>query len=386
MDSLPLPGYERGEPNERFLMAMHSFLDRVSRHPDNNMMVLTLLAAEFGLPPGGYGFAEFYCDDPGCDCRQVTLEVSEESNPQRVLATLNYGWDSLAFYRRRMHGDETAAGELVEGSLDPLHPQSDLAPGLLRMFQSNLASGSQLPQRLRQHYELFRRMAPGEGGAGAGPDTDDVLMSVPEILAQLSDLPEEAEYEPYERALRGAKAHWEAVVPDLIAALEAAAANPREYLDNPRRRLHLFALYLLADMRERRALPSFIRFFSLPEDFLQDLVDEAFDQNAAVLLASVCGGDSAPLLELILDESRGRLVREEALEALAVQQTWSERSREAVTADLRAVFHSLARPGQRSLWGHWVAAVVQVPARELLPEIRQAFEQDLIAQIGRAHV
>ena len=61
-----------------------------------------------GLPDGEYGFIEFYCDDPGCDCRRVVINVMCSTTGPRIWASINYGWESLYFYERWM-GDKTCA-------------------------------------------------------------------------------------------------------------------------------------------------------------------------------------------------------------------------------------------------------------------------------------
>ena len=90
-----------------------------------------ILQAGGGLPAGEYGFVEFYCDEDDCDCRRVLLQVVSPSNQHRVLATINYGWESQEFYTRWMHGDAEAGREIIEAGLDPLNPQSEHAVALL---------------------------------------------------------------------------------------------------------------------------------------------------------------------------------------------------------------------------------------------------------------
>src|SRR6266581_1506064 len=52
------------------------------------------------LPDGEYGFVELYCDEPGCDCRRVTIDVLRpETGWSKIWATISYGWESLDFYR-----------------------------------------------------------------------------------------------------------------------------------------------------------------------------------------------------------------------------------------------------------------------------------------------
>src|SRR2546428_12515041 len=52
------------------------------------------------LPEGEYGFVELYCNQPGCDCRRVMIDVLRpETGWSKVWATISYGWESLDFYR-----------------------------------------------------------------------------------------------------------------------------------------------------------------------------------------------------------------------------------------------------------------------------------------------
>ena len=75
---------------------------------------------------------EMYCDEPGCDCRRVFFTViSERLKP---LAVVSYGWESLAFYARWLHGTP-ADPKLLQGPiLDPGSPQSKYAPALLSLI------------------------------------------------------------------------------------------------------------------------------------------------------------------------------------------------------------------------------------------------------------
>src|ERR1022692_1671439 len=66
------------------------------------------------LPDGEYGFLELYCDEPGCDCRRVTICVLRpETGWSKIWATISYGWESVDFYRewrgpQRSHRNEGA--------------------------------------------------------------------------------------------------------------------------------------------------------------------------------------------------------------------------------------------------------------------------------------
>jgi hypothetical protein len=108
-----------------------------------------------GLPDGEYGFLESYCTDGACDCRRVLINVISPSMPSQILATINYGWESIAFYTKWMRDPRDAAA--AQGpTLDPLNTQTVYSPILLRLFETVLQDPVYV-QRLRRHYTLFKQ-------------------------------------------------------------------------------------------------------------------------------------------------------------------------------------------------------------------------------------
>lgn len=206
------------------------------------------------------------------------------------------------------------------------------------------------------------------------------LLSMPtnEILRQLQHLPNQADFAPYRTALLAAALQRDNMVPELIAALDRVSTNPAFYRKNHDDCLHLFAIYLLAQFREMRALESFLRFFSLPGEDALYLTGDMVTEHGAAVLASVCGGDPAPLLRLAQNEAVNEFVRQQAIDGLLVQCGWGERPREAVIEDLRHLFHTLPRPGCPYTWAALVSAVSDFDAHELHPDVRRAFAEGLV--------
>jgi hypothetical protein len=360
-----------------------------------------VLAPGGPLPVGEYAYLEFYCEDLACDCRRVLLQVTSRAAPSKPMATINFGWESAEFYTAWMHGDKQAGRDITSASLDPLNPQSKYADWFLDYFQQYLVADPDYVARLRDHYEQFKRALctrpadvfspppamprrqPAEREetpcqTDPAPPRAASPMTVPEILQQLSHVPDQADFAPYEAALQAAIEQREAITPELIAALDRVSANPAHYRQNPHECLYLFAIYLLCHFRERRALDAFLRFFSLPGEDALDLTGDSVTEHGAAILASVCGGDPAPLLRLAHDESVNPFVREAAIVALLVQAGWGERSREAVIEELRRLFHTLPKPGHAYVWAGLVCAVCDFNAPELLSEARQAFAAGLV--------
>ena len=200
------------------------------------------------------------------------------------------------------------------------------------------------------------------------------------ILKQLERLPDRADFEPYRAALLAAAEHREAIVPALIAAIDHVCdlEEPEEDDGDDLPSLHEFAVLLLAQFRERRALDVFLRLFSLPDDRGSLITGDLTVEKGAVLLCSVCGGDPAPLHRLIHNEQVSEEVREQAVLAIGVQWLWGERTREEIVAEWKQLFQTLPQPGSSAVWTTLAGAVCEFNLPELAPEVRQAYAQELV--------
>jgi hypothetical protein len=113
------------------------------------------VAQRHDLPDGEYGFLEFYCDEPGCDCRRVTISVLRpETGWSKIWATISYGWESADFYRKWSKAGSDPI-EMQGPGLDPLNAQSQFSPALLDLFRFLLES-TEYVERLKRHYRMFR--------------------------------------------------------------------------------------------------------------------------------------------------------------------------------------------------------------------------------------
>jgi hypothetical protein len=125
-----------------------------------------LLRNHESLPDGTYGFLEFYCNEIGCDCRRVLVQVIRPDTGSRVWASINFGWETPTFYRRWASGNPADADEMATATLDPINLQSRHSNALLRLFSDIVLADGAYVQRLQRHYELFKR--------AAGPKRDRV--------------------------------------------------------------------------------------------------------------------------------------------------------------------------------------------------------------------
>ena len=107
--------------------------------------VVHVLVERDGLPVGNYALLEYYCPDPDCDCQRVMLNVIEEKQPRRFLASISYAFNP----------DDEMPGPL----LDPMNPQSEHAEKFLQMVEDVVLRDSRYIVRLERHYKQVKQAA-----------------------------------------------------------------------------------------------------------------------------------------------------------------------------------------------------------------------------------
>ena len=104
--------------------------------------------------------------------------------------------------------------------------------------------------------------------------------------------------------------------------------------------LHLYAICLLAEFRERRAYRPLIALATQTEEIAEDLFGDFITANLGRAIASVCDGDIQPIKDLAENDSVSVWVRGAAIDALALRFLESE-------TDARDVPQYLEKLGNR---------------------------------------
>ena len=106
-------------------MPMTPFMERFPELAVRETRSVTVTGRQ-DLPDGEYGFVELYCDEPGCDCRRVMIDVLRpETGWRKIWATINYGWESLDFYRK-WGGGGSDPGEMQGPFPRPAQPPNQV--------------------------------------------------------------------------------------------------------------------------------------------------------------------------------------------------------------------------------------------------------------------
>jgi hypothetical protein len=198
-------------------------------------------------------------------------------------------------------------------------------------------------------------------------------MDVEEILAEL----DRNHPQVPRMALEEAVTHREEIIPRLLAVLEEVAKDPAPFLDDQNRNIHVYAMYLLAQIQESQAYPLLVKIFSAPGEVPFELAGDVVTQDLPSILASVSDGDTSGMMELVENEKANEWVRCAALDGLVTLVACGKRSREEVMAYFHRLFHILERKPS-AVWDGLANACADLCPREVANDIRQAYEEGLV--------
>jgi Protein of unknown function (DUF1186) len=131
-----------------------------------------------------------------------------------------------------------------------------------------------------------------------------------------------------------------------------------------------YALFLLAQFRERRAYPLLVELASLPSFLLESLFGD-------VLLASVARGDPSGLQLLIEKEGANLFARTAALRAFVIQVKYKEQRREEVLAYFGSLLRGKLKREPSFFWGSLLSDCLDLYPDSIREEVEQAFAEGL---------
>ncbi|MCP4702392.1 MAG: DUF1186 domain-containing protein [Gammaproteobacteria bacterium] len=179
-------------------------------------------------------------------------------------------------------------------------------------------------------------------------------------------------------ALEAAVAKRGEIISELMKLIQKASANLDYILDEPQYMGHIYAIYLLAQFREKRAFPLLTELYSLHGDKALDATGGLLE-NLDQVLASLCGGDVTLITALIEEEAMNDSVRAIAEEALLTLVACGELSREQAMAYMQSLFRGKLKAEKRSsAWSALVSCACRLHPEEVYQDIRRAFADELI--------
>jgi len=161
-------------------------------------------------------------------------------------------------------------------------------------------------------------------------------------------------------------------IPHLLHAIEWVNDHIEEANEPDRAyMLHLFALHILAQLREVRALEPTIRLFRNPRN--EEVTGDTATGSLPRVLASICGGDVGPIKAMIEDEDLDEFVRSAGVTALGVLMHSGIKTRGEVSAYFGELFRKRLVREPSYVWNGLVAVCTDLALAEHLEEIRRAY-------------
>lgn len=167
---------------------------------------------------------------------------------------------------------------------------------------------------------------------------------------------------------------------DLLAILNREADNPQ----NPASRMEyndwIYAMYLLAEIREKKAYRPILKLFTRPGNFLNPLTGDIVLQNLAQILASVAHGEVNPIKEIIQNQNINEYCRAACIETLVIMVEIGELEREELYHYFVELFNLLER-SPIFPWTVLAQSAILVFKKSFLKEVKQSFKNQLIDDI-----
>jgi len=199
-------------------------------------------------------------------------------------------------------------------------------------------------------------------------------MEIKEILSEL-------EYNrgsfPYE-AVREAIRQKDKITPELLKILEDANKNIHRLEEQPDYMAHIYAMFLLAQFREKRAYPLIIDLFSHPGETSYNIAGDFITEDLARVLASVCHGETALIEQLVENREADQYVREAGLKALLILVIHGEKPREEILDYYKSLFRGKLERKPSVVWDALVSYCCDLHPGEVYEDIKRAYEESLV--------
>lgn len=170
----------------------------------------------------------------------------------------------------------------------------------------------------------------------------------------------------------------EEITPHLMRALQEAVERPVGSEGEEASFLPLYAIFLLAQFRERRAYRLIMDLCRLPRESLDSLIGETITEGLPRIIASVFDGDTKPIKAVIEDSSIDEYVRGSAIRSLSFLVHEGVIEREEVIAYFTELFRTGLERKPLHVWDELACEAVDLYAKSLADDIRGAYEEELL--------
>jgi len=179
-------------------------------------------------------------------------------------------------------------------------------------------------------------------------------------------------------AVKAAIEQRESVSPLLLQALEEAAAAPEAAFDAVEDQLLIFAMFLLAQFRETRALEPLCRLLSYEAENVDSYMGDASTGGLNRVFASLYSGNLGPIQALIETPNACEWVRSAALQGMAILVELDQLDRGVVEDYFHSLLTRFLEREPSYVWETLAVLSSRLRFPSLVPALRQAAEEELI--------
>ncbi|ANG66592.1 hypothetical protein M787_004640 [Chlamydia gallinacea 08-1274/3] len=197
-----------------------------------------------------------------------------------------------------------------------------------------------------------------------------------EISHILEDLAYDEGILPRE-AIEAAIVKHKQITPYLLHILEEASERIPELINDGSYQGHLYAMYLLAQFRESRALPLIIKLFSFTDDTPHAIAGDVLTEDLSRILASVCEDESL-IKNLIESPGINPYVKAAGISSLVHLVGAQKISRETTIHYFGELLNYRLEKNPSFAWDSLIAAICALYPGELFYPISKAFQAGLI--------
>ncbi len=193
----------------------------------------------------------------------------------------------------------------------------------------------------------------------------------------LEELQQNRGYFPRE-AVEEAIRRREEIVPHLLRSLEEVCAGQIEPAEEESYFLHVYAMYLLAQFREKRAYPLIMQLCTLTIESLDALIGDTITEGLPQIIASVFDGDVGPIKSVVENSSIDEYIRSSALRSLSHLACEGVLKRTYVLNYFAELFRGGLEKEYSHVWDCLASEAVDIYAKTLVDDIREAYESGLL--------
>lgn len=181
-------------------------------------------------------------------------------------------------------------------------------------------------------------------------------------------------HEPPRAAMLAARERRDEMVPVFLDLLDRLRAATPETVEEADLDAVLPVVFLLGEWRDARACRPLTRLLRRDIAYLDLVLGDVLTEDAARIVAGVCDGDIAPIVEVIEDAEADDFARGAMIDALVLLARENPAARPGVEAYL-ARFPDRPAEGSSVVWSSWAMAVAELGLVDLAPRVRHVIEE-----------